>query len=140
MQLLDWQNEKLENYAASTLRKYRSIFYTMFDDAVIEGLIDSNPFEKVPRPVLEEQYDEDDDIDADPFTLEEIRSVLQETSGYRQNFFAIMVFSGVRPGKLAALKWSNIDWESETLEVKRTRIRGEFGPPKTKSSRRTVER
>ena len=144
MQLLDWQNEKLESYKASTVRKYRSIFYTMFDDAVIEGLIGSNPFDKVPRPVLQEKYDEDDDIDAedknvDPFTLEEIRSILQATSGYKRNFFAIMVFSGVRPGELVALKWSDIDWESETFEIKRTRIRGEFGLPKTKSSRRTVE-
>jgi len=51
MQLLDWQNEKLVRYKASTVRKYRSIFYTMFDDAVIEGLRDQNPFDKVPRPV-----------------------------------------------------------------------------------------
>ena len=60
MQLLDWQNEKLENYKASTVRKYRSIFYTIFDDAVIEGFIDSNPFNRVPRPSLKEIYNEDD--------------------------------------------------------------------------------
>jgi len=50
-----------------------------------------------------------------------------------------MAFSGVRPGELVALKWNDIDWESETFDMKRTRIRDEFGPPKTKSSKRTVE-
>ena len=50
-----------------------------------------------------------------------------------------MAFSGVRPGELVALKWSDVDWESETFKIVRTRIRGEFGPPKTKSSKRVVE-
>ncbi len=144
MQLLDWQNEKLENFAASTVRKYRSIFYTILNDAVIEGLRDSNPFEKVPRPVLVEEYDEDDDLDeedksVDPFSLDELSVLLAKTSGYKRNFFAIMAFSGVRPGELVALKWSDVDWESETFKVVRTRIRGEFGPTKTKSSKRVVE-
>jgi len=144
MQLLDWQNEKLESYTASTVRKYRSIFYTILDDAVIEGLLNSNPFEKVPRPVLVEEYDENDDLDeedknVDPFSLDELSVLLSKTSGYKRNFFAIMAFSGVRPGELVALKWSDIDWESETFKVIRTRIRGEFGPTKTRSSKRIVE-
>ena len=109
MQLLDWQNEKLEKYEASTVRKYRSIFYTMFDDAVIEGIINSNPFERVPRPSLKERFNEDDDVDdedknVDPFSLEEVRLIIESTNGYKRNFFAIMAFSGVRPGELVALK------------------------------------
>jgi len=144
MQLLDWQNEKLEKFTASTVRKYRSIFYTILNDALIEGLIDSNPFDRVPRPVLVEEYNEDDDLDdedknVNPFSLEEIKHLLSKTEGYKRNFFAIMAFSGLRPGELVALKWSDVDWESETFKVVRTRIRGEFGPPKTKSSKRVVE-
>ncbi len=144
MQLLDWQNEKLEKFTASTVRKYRSIFYTIINDAFIEGLIDSNPFDRVPRPILVEEYKEDDDFDeedknVDPFSLDEVRTILAKTDGYKQNFFAIMAFSGIRPGELVALKWSDIDWESETFKVVRTRIRGEFGPTKTKSSKRIVE-
>lgn len=144
MQLRDWQNEKLERYAASSVRKYRSIFYTIFDDAVIEGLIDSNPFERVPKPTIIEEYDEDDDLDeedknVDPFSLDEVHSILQRTSGYKRNFFAIMSLSGARPGELVALKWSDVDFESETFKVVRTRIRGEFGPTKSRSSKRTVE-
>ena len=144
MQLLDWQNEKLEKFTAGTVRKHRSIFYTIMNDAVIEGLIDANPFDRVPRPVLVEVYNEDDDFDeedknVDPFSLDEIKSILLKTDDYKRNFFAIMVFSGLRPGELVALKWSDIDWESETFKVVRTRMRGEFGLPKTKSSKRVVE-
>ena len=144
MQLLDWQNEKLETYAASSVRKYRSIFYTILNDAVIEGLRDSNPFERVPRPVVIEEYNEDDDLDeeekkVDPFTLDELEHIFSQATGYKKNFFAIMAFSGVRPGELVALKWSDVDFENETFKVLRTRIRGEFGLTKTKSSKRTVE-
>lgn len=144
MQLLDWQNEKLEVYAASSVKKYRSIFYTILNDALIEGLIDFNPFDKVSRPTLKEKFSEDDELDeedknVDPFSLEEISLLLSKTSGYKKNFFAIMAFSGVRPGELVALKWNDVNFESETFEIKRTRISGIFGPPKTKSSKRTVE-
>jgi integrase len=144
MNLLDWQNKKLETYAATTVRKYRSILYTIFEDAVIEGLIDKNPFERVARPVLLEKYSEDDDLDeeeknVDPFSLDEVQEILSKTDGYKQNYIAIMAFSGVRPGELVALRWSDVDWESETFKVVRTRIRGEFGPTKTKSSKRVVE-
>jgi len=144
MQLLDWQNEKLETYAASSVRKYRSVFYTMLNDAVIEGLMDLNPFDRVPRPVVVEEYNEDDDLDeddknVDPFSLDELEYIFSQATGYKKNFFAIMAFSGVRPGELVALKWSDIDFENETFKVLRTRMRGEFGPTKTKSSKRTVE-
>ena len=145
MQLLDWQNKKIEDkLAASSVRKYRSIFYTMLNDAMIEGIIDVNPFDRVPTPVVIEEYNEDDDLDEEdkkvhPFTLNELKLILHQAIGYKKNFFAIMAFSGVRPGELVALKWSDVDLENQTFKVLRTRIRGEFGPTKTKSSKRTVE-
>ncbi len=144
MQLLDWQNKLLENYKASTVKKYRSIFYTIFTDAVVEGIIDSNPFNRVPRPSVIEKYNEDDDLEeedknVEPFTLKELEVILNSVTDYKKNFFAVMAFSGVRPGELVALKWSDVDFESETFKILRTRIRGEFGPTKTKSSKRTVE-
>jgi integrase len=144
MQLRDWQNEKLVLYEASTVRKYRSVFYTILDDAFVEGLIDSNPFERVPRPVVIEKYDEEYDFEEEdstvnPFSLNELKDILYRVDGYKENFFAIMAFSGVRPGELVALKWSDVNWESETFKVMRTRIRGSFGPTKTKSSKRVVE-
>lgn len=144
MELIDWQNEKLELYKASTVIKYRSIFYTIFTDAVIEGIMDNNPFDRVPRPVVREVYDEDDDLDIDdknvnPFTLEELKVILDKSKGYKKNFFGIMAFSGVRPGELVSLKWKDVDFENETFKVLRTRIRGEFGPTKTISSKRVVE-
>jgi integrase len=144
MQLLDWQNEKLENYTVSTVKKYRSIFYTILNDAVVEGIIDINPFNRVPSPVVIEEYNEDDDLDeedkhVDPFTLDELQHILSRVNNYKKNFFGIMAFSGIRPGELVALKWSDIDFESETFKVLRTRVRSEFGPTKTISSKRTVE-
>ncbi len=147
MQLSDWQNEKLETHATSSVRKYRkyrSIFYTILNDAIIEGLRGSNPFERVPRSVVIEEFNEDDDLDeedkkVDPFTLDELEHIFSQATGYKKNFFAIMAFSGVRPGELVALKWSDVDFENETFKILRTRIRGEFGPTKTKSSKRTVE-
>ena len=113
MQLLGWQNEKLEQYESSTVRKFRSIFYTILDDAVIEGIIEVNPFNRVPRPLVIEEYNEDDDLD-------ELHSLLSKSTGYKHNFIGIMAFSGARPGELVALKWSDVDFKSESFKIVRT--------------------
>jgi len=144
MQLLDWQNQLLQKYKVSTVKKYKSIFYTIFTDAVIEGIIDSNPFNRVPRPSVIETYNENDDLEekdnnVEPFTLDELEALFDVVDDSKRNFYAIMAFSGARPGELTGLQWAQVDFTSETFKILRTRIRGGFGPTKTKSSKRTVE-
>ena len=144
MQLLDWQNTLLKERKASTVKRYRSIFHTIFDDAVTEGIIDINPFMRVPLPQEAKPAYFDDEIDEEdknvnPFTLDEIYHLIDKSKDDKKNFIGIMAFSGVRPGELAGLKWKDVDWENETFQIKRTRTRGTFSTPKTISSRRTVE-
>lgn len=144
MQLLDWQNEKMEMYAPTSVKKYRSILNMMFNDAVIDKIIDVNPLVNLKWPKCVAVLNEEDEVDeednnVDPFDLDELRDILSRASEKQKNFFGIMAFTGVRPGELVALKWSDVDLDNEIFDIKRTRIRGNFGPPKTKASRRKVE-
>jgi integrase len=48
------------------------------------------------------------------------------------------ILSGLREGELLGLKWTDIDWTSGTLYVRRTYSTGRFSEPKSKASRRRV--
>ena len=144
MELLDWQNKKLETFEVSTVKKFRSVFYTIFTDAFLEGIVDQNPFDRVARPVDLAVFDDSDAMDEDdkninPYTLKEIENLISKAAGYLKNFIAIMAFTGMRPGELVALKYKDLDFTNNIIKIRRTRTLGENGPTKTKSSKRDIE-
>jgi integrase len=141
MELIEWQNIKQKEYKASTVRKFRSIFYSIFTDAVLENIIKENPFDKVPRPsdVGEFDIDDEDDESIRPFSLDEIYELMEKAKGYLKNFIAIMSFSSMRPGELVSLKWNDVNFEDSLISIRRTTVYGEIGPVKTASSKRVIE-
>lgn len=52
-------------------------------------------------------------------------------------FFAA-VFTGMRLGELLALQWTDIDWASSTIRVRRSVWKGKFQEPKTVNGIRTI--
>jgi integrase len=51
---------------------------------------------------------------------------------------SIAVLTGLRIGEILGLRWKRIDLLHSMMEVAETYSSGEFGPPKTRSSRRTI--
>ncbi len=80
-----------------------------------------------------------DDGEINPFSLEEIEQLLLKADGYLRNFIGIMSRTGMRPGEITSLRWSDIDFDNEIIKVRRTRILGKNGPPKKKASVRDIE-
>ena len=148
--LMDWQNELLEKFQASSVKKYRTVFNSILEDArkeLVNGkkLIRENPFRDVDVPKDVEVFiDNDEDLDhydnkVDPFTLEELESLIKRASGYMRNFIGISSRTGMRPGELVALRWGDVDFDNEMIRIRRTRIQGTNGPPKKKASVRDIE-
>lgn len=149
IQLIDWQNTLMETNKASSVKKYRTVFNGILEDAYKERIngkrmIPSNPFREVDVPKQREVFiDSDEETFTDgqinPFTLEEIDQLLLKTDGYLKNFIGIMSRTGMRPGELTALRWSDVDFENEIVKIRRTRVLGKNGPPKKKASVRDIE-
>ena len=148
IELIDWQNDLLETKKASTVKKYRTVFNGIFEDArreLLHGekLIPSNPFRDVPIPKEAEVFidDEDEYIDGNikPFSMSEIDIFISKVNGYLKNFIGIMARSGMRPGELVSLRWKNVDFENEIIKIRKTRVEGSNGPPKKIASRRDIE-
>jgi len=73
----------------------------------------------------------------------QVRELLAGLEGHRlRALFTTGALLGLRRGELIALRWSDVDIEDRTLNVRRTgaRIGGEYveGPPKSARSRRAI--
>jgi integrase len=73
---------------------------------------------------------------------------LAKTRGMEQDFlvFLVLAYTGMRVGELCVLRWSDIDFENNTISINGTlynpldlKDHYEILPPKTKQSRRTID-
>ena len=138
IELERWQNDLLQRFKPSTVQKFRSILYSILDKAVDNDIISKNPLERVtaPKVLLNLQDNEDN---ADPFTEDELKIIIENAKGYMQNFILFMYGCGMRPGEIVALRWNDIDFERKTINVTKTRIRNEDGRTKTNASTRYID-
>lgn len=102
----------------------RGVFQMALDDELIQ----TNPLIRVkntrprPRP-------------ADPFSLEEVESLLEAFPDEVRPIYTLLFFTGMRPGELIELKWSDIDLDLGLVHISRNRNLGETGDTKTHQPR-----
>jgi len=132
-QLARWQNKLLESLSSKTVKGIRTIFRTIFEDAMRDEIILRNPFALVKSPKQKEV------IEKKPFSVEEIYQILDYVPEQIRAFFAIGFFTGMRTGEIIALRWSHVDFEAGMIHVRKSIRQGIEGPPKTKNSIRDIE-
>lgn len=143
LELEDWQNQLLKKYKSSTVVKYRSVFYSIFNKALSNDLIRYNPLSRVKSPLtinkeFKKLSDNEDDI-VNPFNKDEILKILDNTTGNLHYFIFIMFYTGIRPGELISLTWNDIDFEKRRIAVDKTTFQGKVGNVKTQSSVRYID-
>lgn len=125
------------NLSPRTVRYAHSMLSAAFNQAVDDGELIRNPCKRCKLPAKaprEIQY----------WTAEEVKKFLKQAD--RDRFFCLFLISlssGMRPGEVFGLQWSDINFEGRFLSVRRSlkfRAGGGFylAPPKTKSSRRRI--
>ncbi|AVG17071.1 site-specific integrase [Chromobacterium vaccinii] len=132
--------EKLEktNCSNKTLANIQSVLRTALNDALEDGLIQSNPvadwtYRKLEPPKM------DDDID--PFTSEEQTRILNACEGQARNFIQFAFWTGLRTSELVALDWSDVDWKRRVIRVNKARTQKAVSAEdtKTRAGRREVK-
>ena len=108
--------------------------------ALEDEKIDTTPLStfKVKKRQVDEMRELDEDI-VDPFTSDEINAVLPHLNPQAANYVQFCVWTGLRVEEAIEVKWSDVDEEKRTIEIRRARTRKEVKQPKTKSGRRTVK-
>ncbi len=117
-----------------TVQYAHSLLKRALTQAVHDGLIPRNVAEAVRPPKLKRD-------EVQPLNAGQVRTLLQaaEKAGDRlSTLYTVAVRTGMRPGEMLALRWSDVDLEAGTLQINRALSEGEFTPPKTARSRRRI--
>ena len=133
-------NGMTETYAGSTIRQAYIALGAMFKAAKENGLIEKHPMDGVrfDRPVKA--------VDEIHFlTVSEQKAFLEAAKhSHNYNQYALILETGLRTGEVIGLTWDAIDWDKRTLTVNKTmefrhkQHEWRAGPPKTKTSYRTI--
>lgn len=139
-QIFNRMAESEKNYAGSTIRQAYITLGTMFKAARMNGKIKKHPLDEVKFSIPARKVG-----NIKFFTVEEQQkflAVAQTSHNYYQ--YAFLLETGLRTGEMIGLTWDNIDWKQRTLTVDKSlefRHKQNFwrvGPPKTKTSKRTI--
>ncbi len=135
------ENGKLDGsggLSTQTIRHQYNILNNAFKQAVQDHIIDFNPLENVSVPEVEHE-------ESNPFTKTEVTRMFELLQDYDWLFLIvyIAVFTGMREGEIAALKWKHIDLNNNMIKVRKSAYRKEkegikFKKPKTKTSIRDI--
>ena len=111
-----------------------SSFRAMWRDAMIEEIVEHNPFALLKWPRLPR-------LRPDPFSVEDRDKILEwwETNDF---FFYPYVFfqfhTGCRPSETAALRWPDVDLEHGMVNIRASLVMGEEGATKTEGADRII--
>ena len=123
---------KQKGHATSTLRSVRATFSTVLQSAVERGYLEKNPAHGI------RIREADTKKERRFYSPAEIRRLLAVLTEPCRTVVSLGVLTGLRIGEILGLRWKRIDLPHFTLEVAENYSSGEFGSPKTKSSRRVI--
>ena len=113
MDIEKWQNSMLESYSTSTVRKVKSRLSMIFEKAIDNDLSGRNPVKRSESVPLVSKKRE-------IYTREEVKAILEGSSGWLQTMLYIAFGTGMRTGEMMGLKWSDIDLERGIIHVQRS--------------------
>jgi integrase len=120
-----------------TLKKVMLTLGAVLRYAVRHRYITHNPISDVERPKSEGKAEEP------VFRVlkrDQIEKLIEATDGPMfKMLFYLAVMSGARQGELFGLKWSDVLWMSDQIQIQRTYNHGEWYRPKSKSSARRID-
>lgn len=142
MDIEKWQNKLVnDNYAQSTISRYKNIFYAILEKAYKNDIIKDNPFKKTNQPKAKQKATNlllDDDDKISPFNEDELK-IMFTFEGYLGYLIYLIAFTGMRPSEVLGLDWDDIDFENKRIAVYKSAAGGAVSNTKTKSSTRYVD-
>ncbi len=122
------------------IKSINSLLNCLFDFAVESGVLDVNPLPKLKAPQLKQRVARKKSLAEKPLSEEELKKVLNAIKCENtKQAIKLASFTGLRTGELLGLKWSDVDFKNNKLQIKRAKNDlGEIVELKTHSSYRDV--
>lgn len=77
--------------------------------------------------------------DVDPFTLDQVQTILATVRVDYRDYFTTRFFTGMRTGEAHGLKWKYVDFERRLIMIRETFVLGEDEYTKTDGSQRDIQ-
>ena len=77
--------------------------------------------------------------DVDPFTLEEVRRLIEHVRPNYKNYIVVRFFTGMCTGEVHGLKWKHVDFEHRQILVRESFVAGQQTTTKTDGSTREIQ-
>jgi len=126
-----WVHDRLTINSPKTVKEYLTVLRGILDVAIEHEHISNN----VARHIKLPQHTK---ATVEPFTPEEVASILANANGWLRLYLAIGFYSGLRTGEILGLMRSDIDFDARVIHVRRNVTKGRITTPKTKKSFREV--
>ena len=138
-----------KQYAVETIKGYRRVLRTLFNEAVRYEWITKNPVCATKIGAGSSNTSLRAVPEKEVFSFKEAREFIARLNGlppedmYKAIPLKLMLLTGMRTAEICGLRWSDIDFEKKVVHVKRNRLyTKEFGiyekEPKTKTSIRDI--
>ena len=113
----------------------------VLDRALNDDIIDRNPLDKIKVSKLVSRHQARTDYEVDPFTVDEIKAVLEVAVDYDprvRNLLQFAFYSGLRTSELFGLMWGDVDWLHAVVRVQRAVVERKVKETKTKAGIRDI--
>lgn len=124
--------ERIKTVSGKTVCNEIVVIKEMFKHAYRWGYLKVNPAEHLERPKIEKP-------EIEILSPEEMERLLANSHHHYRIAFLTGFLTGMRAGELWGLQWSDIDWNSKQIYVRRSLWKGQFQTPKSKYSIRKID-
>jgi integrase len=125
-------NLKRKGYSSSTVHGIHTTLAKVLQAAVEQGYLETNPARRIQIGEREPKRERE------LLSSSQVQILLSSLSEPCRTVVLTAVLTGMRIGEILALRWKRLDFLRATIEVAETFSDGQFGTPKTKSSRRVI--
>lgn len=133
-EIVAFRNEKHKKYTPRTTNKILRVLKMVFVYAEDNDHLKGNPARKV--SVVKQPIEEMDFLGrVEP---DEIDRLLEAASPDYYPLFVTAIWTGAREGELFALKWNNVDFDKQRINVRQTYDPYGYREPKSKAGKRSI--
>jgi integrase len=103
--------------SVETLTKHRMVLRQIFENAILEGIIQTNPVTHIKLPKKQEKK-------GMFYTVEQANTLLEKLEGEMiKPIVIVALYYGLRRSELMGLKWDAIDFDNNKLYIRHTAVR-----------------
>lgn len=112
-----WKNEMVKRYSPSRLIVVRAVVSGALSEAQRLGTIQINPMNGIRWPSPERR-------EYSLWTQDQGREALLQSKGVLHTYYLVAMMTGMRPGEIRALLWTDINLDTGIIKVSSTMTRG----------------